>query len=137
VGIVKSIIAGFIVASAVAVLTLASALNADARARGLFRPHASFHGRHFANHFGNNFGNHFANQFADHRGRYDLSAFPFGGGLYGVPPDMAENVTGYPALERVVFVPEAPRALTCQHSVQTVTVAAEAGGTRDITITRC
>jgi hypothetical protein len=125
VGIVKSIIAGFIVASAVAVLTLASALDADARVRGLFRPHASFHGRHFGH------------PFHGERGRNDMSAYPFFGGLYAVPPYTSDNLIGYPALERVVFVPEALRALTCQHSVQTVTVAAEAGGTRDITITRC
>jgi hypothetical protein len=136
VGIVKSIIAGLIVAAAVAVLTLASVRDADARARGLFRPHASFHRGHFYSHHGNHFGHQFADYFHGDRGR-DLGAYPFFGGLYAVPPYTADDATGYPALERVVFVPEAPRALTCQHSVQTVTVAAEAGGTRDITVTRC
>jgi hypothetical protein len=33
--------------------------------------------------------------------------------------------------------PEPPYALTCQHSVQTITVPSEEGGTREIRITRC
>ena len=58
-------------------------------------------------------------------------------GYYAVPPYASGNVITYVTPERVVFVPQAPVALTCKHSVETVTVPAEAGGTREITITRC
>jgi hypothetical protein len=46
-----------------------------------------------------------------------------------VPQPMVTSVTP------VVVLP--PRALSCQHSEQIVTVPAEGGGTRDIRVTRC
>lgn len=54
-----------------------------------------------------------------------------------MPPYASDNIITYAAPERVVFVAVPPRALSCHHSMQTVTVPAELGGTREITITRC
>jgi hypothetical protein len=71
------------------------------------------------------------------RPRGNFSQWPLFGGYYAVPPYASDNIITYAAPERVVFVAVPPRALSCKHSVQTVTVPAELGGTRDITITRC
>jgi len=74
------------------------------------------------------------------RPRGNFGQWPLYGGFYTVPPYASDNIITiitYAAPERVVFVPLAPQALTCKHSVQTITVPAELGGTRDITITRC
>jgi hypothetical protein len=67
----------------------------------------------------------------------NFSQWPLFGGYYAVPPYASDNIITYAAPERVVFVAVPPRALSCKHSVQTVTVPAELGGTREITITRC
>ena len=69
--------------------------------------------------------------------RGNFSPWPLFGGYYAVPPYASDNIVTYATPERVVFVAVPPRALSCKHSVQTVTVPAELGGTRDITITRC
>lgn len=113
----------FIVAASVALAAVAFGPGANARGGG----HHSTHGvrGHFSNHL------HAA------RPQNAVNAWPFYGGLYALPSYASQSVA-YPApVERIVFVPEAPRALACKHSVNTVTVTAEAGGTRDITVTRC
>ncbi len=63
--------------------------------------------------------------------------WPLYGGIAIVPPDVSDNLMIDETPETVVFVPEPPRSLSCQHSQQIVTVPAEQGGTRQITITRC
>jgi hypothetical protein len=64
-------------------------------------------------------------------------SWPLYGGLYDVPPYGFGNDLTYSTPERVIYVPLPPIALTCKHSESTVTVPAEAGGMREITITRC
>jgi hypothetical protein len=71
------------------------------------------------------------------RPRGNFGQWPLFGGYYAVPPYASDNIITYATPERVVFVAVPPRALSCHHSVQTVTVPAELGGTREITITRC
>jgi hypothetical protein len=116
----KLVHAAVIVASALAMLSLAP-LQAGAKA------HAS-HGFHFSNRL----------HAAHHNGAYGAyGAWPFyGGGIVAVPPYAPENAVSY-APATVVYVPLPPQALTCHRSRQTVTVPAEAGGTRQITVTRC
>jgi len=71
------------------------------------------------------------------RPRRNFGRWPFFGGYYVVPPYASGATITYATPERVVFVPVPPRALSCKRNVETVTVPAELGGTRDITITRC
>jgi hypothetical protein len=67
----------------------------------------------------------------------NFSQWPLFGGYYAVPPYASDNIVTYATPERIVFVAVPPRTLSCKHSVEKVTVPAELGGTRDITITRC
>jgi hypothetical protein len=86
---------------------------------------------------------HFSNRLhAAHRhgtyGGYGAYYSPFySGALVAVPPYAADASMTYAPPPAVVYVAEPPRALTCHRSRQTVTVPAEAGGTRQITVTRC
>ena len=64
-------------------------------------------------------------------------AWPLEGGVTVVPPDTPDTVMTYAPPAQVVYVPEPPQALGCHRSEQTVTVPAEAGGTREVTVTRC
>ncbi len=85
------------------------------------------HARHF----------HFVNRLhASHSGARGYWPF-FGGGIVAVPPYANLNPVSYVAPPTVVYVPLPPQALTCHRTRETVTVAAEAGGTRQITVTRC
>jgi hypothetical protein len=70
-------------------------------------------------------------------GGYGYNGYNGYNGYYEVPPYVSDNNITYAAPERVVYVAVPPRALTCKRSVQAVTVPAELGGTREITITRC
>jgi len=117
----KLVHAAVIVASALAMLSLAP-LQAGAKA------HAS-HGFHFSNRL----------HAAHHNGAYGAyGAWPFyGGGIVAVPPYAPVNSVNYVSEPTIVYVPLPPRALTCHRSRATVTVPAEAGGTKQITITRC
>jgi hypothetical protein len=64
-----------------------------------------------------------------------FGAWPYYGG-YVAAPAYAPAYT-YAQRPEVIYVAEPPRALSCHHSEQTVTVPAEAGGTRTITVDRC
>jgi hypothetical protein len=85
---------------------------------------------------------HFSNRLhaAHHHGTYGgYSAYysPFySGAVVAVPPYDGASMTYAPAPE-VVYVAVPPQALTCHRSRETVTVPTEAGGTRQITVTRC
>jgi hypothetical protein len=70
-----------------------------------------------------------------HRGTY--RHWPYYGGYVAVAPYVSDNTITYAPPERVVYVPLRPQALSCHHSKETITVPAEGGGTREITITRC
>jgi hypothetical protein len=119
----KAFQAAIIGASVVAVMLLAPAAPvANARGGGL--------GGHAIG------GSHFPTRLHAARPRGNFNQWPLYGGYYAVPPDVPQTVT-YVTPERIVFVPEPPRALSCKHSVEKVTVPAEAGGMREITVTRC
>ena len=112
----KTIHAAIVVASALAMLLLAP-LQIAANAHGA-------HAFHFSHHFRAN---------RHHQGAYGA----FYGDLAGVPPYMPGDMATYAPPATVVYVPEPPQALGCHHSEQTVTVPAEAAGTKQLTITRC
>jgi hypothetical protein len=61
----------------------------------------------------------------------------FSGGIVAVPPYAPVNWANYAAPPSIIYVPVPPRALTCHRTRETVTVPVQAGGTRQITITRC
>lgn len=119
----KTIKAAIVIASALAMLVLAP-LQLAASARGL-------HGFHFSTHL---HGSHHQRAYGAY-GAY--GAWPLDGGVTVVPPDTPDSVMTYAPPAQVVYVPEPPQALGCHHSEQTVTVPAEAGGTRQVTVTRC
>jgi hypothetical protein len=129
----KIIHAAIIVVSVVAMLLLAPA-SPVANARGGFGAH-SFHSSHFSGpglFTGPGLSRHL------HQGpRVNFSQWPLFGGYYAVPPYASDSIITYATPERVVFVAVPPRALSCKHSVEKMTVPAELGGTREITITRC
>jgi hypothetical protein len=130
----KTIHAAILVVSAVVLLALAPAMPVANAAKG-FGAHSS-HSSHFSGH------GLFSNQgLSTHRHQArpngNFSQWPLFGGYYAVPPYASDNIITYVTPERVVFVAVPPRALSCHRSVEKVTVPAEAGGTRDITITRC
>jgi len=121
----KTIHAAIVAASALAMLLLAP-LHLVARAHA-----AHAHGAHAF---------HFSNHFRATRHHHDHGTFggwPFYGGIETIPPYAAENVMTYAQPAAVVYVPEPQLSLGCHHSRETVTVPAEAGGTRQITVTRC
>ena len=100
------------------------------------RPHAL----HFSGH-GHGGHHHF---FARLHGRHGVNradspygAWPFYGGDAVLPPYAPDTAMTYAPPAQIVYVPEAPQALGCHRSEQTVTVPAEAGGTRQITVQRC
>jgi hypothetical protein len=64
--------------------------------------------------------------------RYD----GFYGGYIATSSD-GPGAVSYVIPERVIYVPLPPQALTCKHSVEKVSVPAEGGGMREITVTRC
>ncbi len=76
--------------------------------------------------------------------RYDRFYHPFGGYLagygYELPGAYFEGfepaLAAFPPLRIDPVIPPPP-PLTCSRSRETVTVPAESGGTREITITRC
>lgn len=91
------------------------------------KAHAA-HGFHFSNHL----------HAGHHHGAYGAYYSPFySGGIVAVPPYAPTADMTYTPAPTVVYVPLPPQALTCHRSRQTVTVPAEAGGTRQITVTRC
>ena len=116
----KMIHVAVVVSSALAMLLIAPIEVMAASAHG-FGAHSS----HVAPHF----------RPARHRGA--IGPWPFYGGYVAVAPYSLYNSTSYAPPERVVYVPLLPQALSCHHSKETVTVPAEGGGTREITITRC
>jgi hypothetical protein len=70
----------------------------------------------------------------------NLGYAPLYGGLVDYSPAMMDDFGYYPMPAPVQFVarPPAPApAPTCQPSVEVVTVPAEEGGTRQITVRRC
>jgi hypothetical protein len=87
------------------------------------------HGSHFFNHL----------HASRHNGTFGSYYWPFYSGALVTVPSYAPAAAGvaYAAPPSVVYVAVPPRALTCHRSRQTVTVPAEAGGTRQITVTRC
>jgi hypothetical protein len=83
-----------------------------------------------ANARGGGFGGHGGRFHADHRGVFGV--WP----AYGTPLDYPLYGVSRVAPQPVVYVPQLP-VLSCHYSEQVVTVPAEAGGTKDITIRRC
>jgi hypothetical protein len=64
--------------------------------------------------------------------------FPLYGGVAASALYDAPNSFGNAQLAGIAFPPREPaRVLTCRHSQETMTVASEDGGTREIKITRC
>jgi len=117
----KTVNAAIVAASAL--LLLLTPLQLAAKAA----PHA-LHAHHFFAHL---------HQGHHHRayGAYGAyGAWP----LYGDIPSYTVDAGMSSALPaQIIYVPERPAALGCHHSEQTVTVPAEAGGTRQVTVTRC
>ena len=108
---------------ALAALIFASLeIPANARGTGGSGMHA-FHAIHFAKNFRHAHRRNFNNQ------------WPWYGGYYEVPPYAYDN-GGYAQPSNIVYV-VAPAVRSCQYIKETVTVPAESGGTRDITVTRC
>ena len=130
----KIIHAAIIAVFAMAMLLLAPA-SSVVNARGGFGGHSS-HSSHFSGP-GLFVGPGLSRHRQQARPRGNFSQWPLFGGYYAVPPYASDNIITYAMPERIVFVAVPPRALTCKRSVQTVTVPAELGGTREITITRC
>ncbi len=64
-------------------------------------------------------------------------AAPFYGDAAVLDSDMSGNVITSAPPAQIAHLPEAPQALSCHHSEQVVTVPAEGGGTRQVTVTRC
>jgi hypothetical protein len=123
----KMIHAVIVFMSALAMLLLAPlGLAANARSGGFGAHTFHFAGLHRS-----------ASHLHSARSRGAFGQWPFFGGIVAVPPYASDNILTYAMPERVVFVPEPPRALSCHHSQETVTVPSEEGGTRQITITRC
>ncbi|HZQ11486.1 MAG TPA: hypothetical protein VFB31_01610 [Pseudolabrys sp.] len=67
-----------------------------------------------------------------------VAPFPYGdyGGYIATAPYGDQPAVTYVAAPEPIIV-QPPRVLSCQRSEQVVTVPAEAGGTRDIRVTRC
>lgn len=64
--------------------------------------------------------------------------YPLYGGVAASAPYDAPDFIGSAQLIGIASPPREPaRVLTCRHSQETVTVASEDGGTREIRITRC
>ena len=105
--------AAAVAAAVLATMLLAPPQAANARAGGA-------HGLHFSAHH-----HHSARRLARHR-------LPLYGGYVALSP-YEPNVT-YALPQPIVFVSE---QRSCRYDRQVVTVASEAGGTRQITITRC
>jgi len=91
-----------------------------------------FHGAHFGFHWHG--GHHHHAYGAYGYGAY--GAWPYYGdsGILPYAPDSAVS-SALPV--QIIYVPEPPQALSCHRSEQTVTVPAESGGTRQITVQRC
>lgn len=121
--------AAIIAVFAMAMLLLVPAAPVAIAWGGGFGAHSS-HSSHFSGHG-------LSRHLHRARPRGNFGQWPLFGGYYAVPPYASDNIITYATPERVVFVAVPPRELSCKHSVQTVTVPAELGGTRDITITRC
>lgn len=132
---------GIVLAAGLALLTLTIASDANARGGLATRGASAPRGLHYVVHPRNLLERHHAGQFGRRFNAWPFYgtgySWPAYGGLYAVPPYTAGdgNTAVFP--ERVVFVPVPPSAITCKHSVETLTVRAEAGGTRDITVFRC
>jgi hypothetical protein len=117
----KTVNAVVVVASALAMLLL-TPLQIAASAHG-------FHAFHWSAHF------HGGHHHRVHGAYGAYGAWPFYGDV--VPPYTADVGMSYTPPAQIVYGPEWPQVLGCHHSEQTVTVPAEAGGTRQVTITRC
>ena len=104
--------AAAVAASVLAMMLLAPPDAASARGGGA-------HSLHFLGH------HHSARHLARHR-------FPYYGGYLMLPPYDASVTYALP--QPFVFVSE---SRPCRYDRQVVTVAAEQGGTRQVTITRC
>jgi hypothetical protein len=61
----------------------------------------------------------------------------YGGGIVAATPDDSGSVVNDVELPTVIYVALPPQALSCHRSREIVSVPAEAGGTKAITITRC
>jgi len=113
----------------VAIIAL-SALAALIFAPSAFCAHAhgngsGMHSIHFGKHFRHGHHNNRFNQWAPYGGLYALPLYNYD----------SEASSAQPA--NVVYMPGPSRARTCQYVRETVTVPAEGGGTRDVTVTRC
>jgi len=107
--------------SALAALIFApSEFSASAHGSG-----SGMHSMHFGKHFRHGRHNNRFNQWAPY------------GGLYAVPPYDYDSDAGAAQPANVVYMPIVSRARSCQYIRETVTVPAEGGGTRDVTVTRC
>lgn len=107
--------------SALAALIFApSAFSANAHGSG-----SGMHSFHFGKHFRHSRHNNRFNQWAPYGGVYAAPSYGYDPNVGSAPP------------ANVVYMLESPRARSCQYIKETVTVPAEGGGTRDVTVTRC
>ncbi len=110
-----------IVLSTLAALIFAPAeFSANAHGSG-----SGMHSFHSGQHFRHGRHNNRSNQWAPY------------GGLYALPPYGYDPNVGSAQPANVVYMLGSPRARSCQYVRETVTVPAEGGGTRDVTVTRC
>jgi len=125
------------VAGAVSAMLVLAPLPAGAGPHGAGAPHFSGHRHGFSGHH---------QPFSGHslpsrsRGNGSSGAFyaPFyGGGVVAAASDDSGGVVNYGEPPTVVYVALPPQALSCHRSRETVTVPAETGGTKAITVTRC
>lgn len=105
-------------------MLMLSSFAVNAQARGI-RVHGFQSGHHYA------WGNHGYGRAR----RGAIGAWPWYGGVLAVPP-YEPTADTYVVSEPIIVAPPPP-PLTCHRTIQTVTVPAEGGGTRQITITRC
>ena len=105
------------------VALICAPLDIPARAHGSGFGMRSFHPFHVGRRF----------RHAHHQ--RNLNQWQWYGGVYAVPPYENSDTQAQPT--SFVYVVEPPRVRSCQYVRETVTVPAESGGTRDITVTRC
>ena len=114
------------------VALLCAPLGLPANAHGSGGHGSGMHGTHFL-HIGKNFRN------AHLRRNFNQVPWWYGG-YYAYPSgsyDNNNNNNGYAQPSNVIYVLGSASVRSCQYIKETVTVPAESGGTREITVTRC
>jgi len=121
------------IAVAVSALLLLAPSPAGAAPHGPAAPHFAGHGHGFTGHH-HPFSGRAQMRRSPGNGAY--GAF-YGGGIVAAAPDDSGSVVDDAESPTVIYVALPPQALSCHRSREIVSVPAEAGGTKAITITRC